>query len=71
GIGNYENELVLSVLSKPHEMSVLMLNRLLNGGVNEIGGRLITDILKEISVNDALPSSIRQDAKQYLFKHEK
>lgn len=65
-LGEYESELALSVLSKPHEMTVLMLNRMLNGGIYEIESRSIIDILREISVNDDFSTTIRNDALGYL-----
>jgi hypothetical protein len=43
GLGGYETELAASVLSKPHEMSVLMLNRMLNGGIQAIDGRPVLE----------------------------
>jgi len=69
GIGNYEKELELSVLNKPHEMSVLMLNRMLNGGIYKIDGRSIIDILEEISVNNSFAKVIKEDAERYLVRH--
>ncbi|WP_447895382.1 hypothetical protein [Vreelandella sp. GE22] len=66
GLGGYETELAASVLSKPHEMSVLMLNRMLNGGIQAIDGRPVLEILKEIATNTAFPNSLREDAKRFV-----
>lgn len=65
-LGGYETELAASVLSKPHEMSVLMLNRMLNGGIQTIDGRPILEILEEIASNAKFPSSIREDANGFV-----
>lgn len=65
-LGGYEVELVSSVLSKPHELSVLMLNRMLNGGIYEIEGRSILNILEEIGANTSFPVSIRDDANNFV-----
>ena len=66
GIGGYEKELAYSVLSKPHEMSVIMLNRMLNGGIHTIDGRPIMEILKEIASNTDISSSIGDKANRFL-----
>ncbi len=66
GIGNYESELVKSILRHPHEMSVLMLNRLINGGVREIDGKPIIDILNEVAVNSSFPNEIREKANHFI-----
>ncbi len=68
-IGNYEKELVQSVLNKPHEMSLLMLNRLLNSNVDLIDGKPIVEILREVSDNSKFSKGHRETAKQYLSRH--
>ncbi|MCC4801069.1 hypothetical protein BCT30_24315 [Enterovibrio norvegicus] len=68
-IGNYEKELVQSVLNKPHEMSLLMLNRLLNSNVDLIDGKPIVEILREVSDNSKFSKDHRETAKQYLSRH--
>lgn len=71
-MGGYETDLVASVLSKPHEMSVLMLNRMLNGHIQVIDGRPILDILKEVSANTDFPNTIREDAIGFIaYQREK
>lgn len=70
-IGGYETELASSVLNKPHEMSVLMLNRMLNGGIQTIDGRSIMEILKEIAANTGFPNSIRDYADRFMAYQQK
>jgi hypothetical protein len=65
-IGGYETKLVASVLSKPHEFSVLMLNRIINSGTKIIADRSVLDILKEISNNNSFTESIREDANEFI-----
>ncbi|UTV98270.1 hypothetical protein KDW99_13455 [Marinomonas rhizomae] len=62
----YESDLAASVLSRPHEMGVLMLNRMLNGGIQKIDGRLVLEILEEIGATPAFPISIREEANHFL-----
>ena len=69
-IGDYETELVSSISRKPHEMSVLMLNRMLNAGINEIDGKPIIKILQEISVNTAFSEDIREQARGFIEYQE-
>ena len=65
-IGDYESELVNSIQRQPHEMSVLMLNRLINGGFREIDGKPITDILHEIAMNNSFPNAISEKANYFI-----
>ena len=65
-IGCYETELVNSIQRQPHEMSVLMLNRLLNDGDNEINGRKIVEILQDIAANNSFSHEIRKQAKNLI-----
>ena len=68
-MGGYEADLLSSVLSSPHEMSVLMLNRMLNGNIRMIYNRLIIDVLEEVAENEDFPASVREDAKRYSALH--
>ena len=68
-IDGYETALVNSVLSNPHELSVMMLNRILNSGQTEIDGTPIIKILGNIASNEQFNSSIREDAAGYI-KHQ-
>ena len=70
-LDNYQTELVASVLSKPHEISVIMLNRILNSGVQVIDDRSILTILEEIASNAEFPSSIRGDANGFAVYQRK
>ncbi|WP_461537009.1 hypothetical protein [Spongorhabdus nitratireducens] len=71
-LGGYETELAASALRKPHELSVLMLNRLLNSGIQTIDGRPILEILLEIANNPAFPKSIQEEASEFVaYQREK
>jgi hypothetical protein len=70
-IGGYETDLASSVLSKPHELSVLMLNRMLNGGIHTIDGRPIIEILEQISGNFAFSRAIRESAGGFVAYQRK
>ena len=65
-IGGYEKELVNSISRQPHEMSILMLNRLINGNVTEIDGELIVNILLNISKNESFEKEFREQAKGFV-----
>jgi len=66
----YEAELVNSISRQPHEMSVLMLNRLINGGISDIEGKPIINILKEVSNNEVVSKDIRNQANDFIEHQE-
>ncbi len=71
GIGNYEVQLANSVLSKPHEMSIMMLNRMINGGINNIEGKPILEILNEVVENELFSNSVREQASHFIEHQQK
>lgn len=71
GAGNYEKELVLSLNRRPHEMSLIILNRMLNGGLYEIDGKPILNVLEEIALNQKFPESIREIANDFICYQQK
>lgn len=70
-IEGYEKSLVNSVLNYPHELSIMMLNRILNSGQTEIDGTPIIEILGKIASNDQFNSSIREHAEGYIKYQQK
>jgi hypothetical protein len=66
----YEPELLVSVDRKPCEFNVTMVNRLLNAGVREIGGRSLVGILRSVLTNGESSPQALHYAQQYLARHE-
>lgn len=66
----YESELLASVQRKPCEFNVLMINRLLNGGISEVAGVSLTDALRSVLTNDRATPQALLDAREYLARHE-
>ena len=69
-IGGYETELVKSISRQPHELSVLMLNRLINGGVHDIDDTPIISILESIASNESFSDCIREEANDFVKYQE-
>jgi len=65
-IGGYETELVKSISRQPHELSVLMLNRLINSGAHDIDGTPIISILESIVSNESFSDDIRDEANDFV-----
>lgn len=70
-MGGYEAQLVNSISRKPHDMTIMMLNRILNTGTKEINWKPILEILADIAENELLKESIRKDAKNYIEYQQK
>jgi hypothetical protein len=47
---NYERELLRSLARQPSEFGVCMLGRLLNAGIQEVGGISLLDTLRQLAV---------------------
>ncbi|TAA42570.1 hypothetical protein EXY25_14860 [Corallincola spongiicola] len=62
----YEAELKNSVLRKPHELSVVMLNRLVNSSVSDIAGTPINALIEQVAMDVNVPEDIRETAKDLL-----
>lgn len=69
-MGSYEEELVKSIQRQPHEMSLTMLNRLLNDGINKISGRQIVDILRDVAASGSLRNEIKELARDFYDHHQ-
>ena len=65
-VEGYEKILVESVLSKPHELSITMLNRMRNAAIETIDGRPIQNILEELAQNRSFTREIRQKAADFI-----
>jgi hypothetical protein len=69
GIENYPNcdrLVVASVLRQPSEFPVMMVNRLLNGGVKKVGEVNLLELLDRVIMNEYLSPLIRENARQFL-----
>jgi hypothetical protein len=66
----YKQKLVESVRRQPSEFSLDMVNRLLNGGIKEVNGERLIDILREIAGNECYSESARKQA-QHLYNFQK
>ena len=68
--GSYEMLLVDSVRRAPTELTLTMLNRLLNGGEKELEGVSYVDVLRSAAADARLPDAIRQLAGEYAEAHD-
>lgn len=69
-IKNNETYLIESVKQSPTEMTILMINRLINGGVNQVNDDVLLQLLKDISENQAVNEEIRNQAGSFLNYQE-
>lgn len=66
GCTGYEPMLIESVKRKPVTFNVLMINRMLNGGVNDVAGESLMALLATVASNSAAPDAIRGEAQHFL-----
>jgi hypothetical protein len=64
-IPNYETKLIESVRRQPSEFSLRLINRLINGGVKEVNGECLLDLLEEIANNESYSESARKYAQSF------
>jgi hypothetical protein len=62
----YEESVVASVLRNPTHFPVLMINRLINAEVSEIGGVNLLGLLGSVAEDERASPEIREDALGYL-----
>ncbi len=62
----YETALIESVIHTPAEFNLLMVNRLLNGGVTEIQGQSLLSVLASAAANTAARDSARKSAQDFI-----
>jgi hypothetical protein len=70
-LSGYEVRLVESVRKSPAEFSLLMVNRLLNSGRDEIGPVRLLDLLERVAQDRNARPEIRQQAIDFLVRHRK
>jgi len=64
--GGYESLLAESVIKKPNEWNLLMLNRMLNADIDMAGNFTIFELLTNVINNESLSSQLRETAQEYL-----
>ena len=62
----YEPDLIASVLRKPVEFNVLMVNRLLNAGILNIDGQSLVSVLASVASNPAATHDAKVSAEQFI-----
>ncbi len=67
----YETALLEAVQRAPTEFSLLMVNRLLNGGRSEVDGVSLTAVLEAVAADPRHPASVREEARDYLDRARK
>ena len=65
----YEPALIESVTDHPTEFNLLMVNRLLNGGVTEVEGRSLLSVLASVAANPVASGSARKSAEGF-YAHQ-
>jgi hypothetical protein len=65
---NYEPALLESVARMPVEFNVLMVNRLLNGGIAEVEGRSLLAVLSSVASNPAVGDRVRESAQRFIAR---
>jgi hypothetical protein len=65
----YPPHLLASLRRRPAELSVVMVNRMLNAGEKELAGIPAMEVLLEISNRHDVDPGIRKHAGQFFAKH--
>jgi hypothetical protein len=65
----YPSRLLASLRRQPAELTVVMVNRLLNAGEKHLAGVSAMDVLSEVSNRNDVEPSIREYAKRFLQRH--
>lgn len=63
---SYEPLLVESLRRKPTQFGLLMVNRLLNGGIRDVDGIDLLRLLEEIASSSTQPAAVIEKAKNFL-----
>lgn len=62
----YQNKLIESVIRSPSEMTITMINRMLNSGLTEVDGTNLLKLMENVATNQNYSASIREEAKGYI-----
>jgi hypothetical protein len=63
GIGSF---VVASVQRKPSEFAVLMVNRMINGGVESVNGVRLLSLLEAVAADTSCPASVAKEAASFV-----
>ena len=63
---DYEKNLFESIKRKPSEFSLLMVNRILNAGITEVGDVNILDLLKSVAIDESQSDEMRKEAQHFV-----
>ncbi len=66
GIPDYENETLESINRKPSLMSLLMINRIINGGNSVINDVNLMELLSAVAKDESQPGEIIEQASDFL-----
>jgi hypothetical protein len=66
----YEEVLVESVLRNPTEFNLLMVNRLINGGVLSVAGQSLPALLREVALRQSVSPRAREVAGGFVKYQE-
>jgi hypothetical protein len=66
GLQGYEKELVRSVRHQPSQLSVWMVNRILNTDLSDDTRRAYIGLLNEASAHPLAPEAVRQDVRGFI-----
>ncbi len=61
---DYEDKLVASIQRQPSELGLVMISRIINTGVNVVGGKPVTDILEQVLQHEKSTAAIRVEARE-------
>jgi len=64
--GGYESALVDSVRRSPGEFNLMMINRLLNGGIENVGGQSLLSLLEEVASTEQTDPDSAQWAMHFV-----
>lgn len=67
----YEGKLIESVRRRPSEFSLLMVNRMLNGGMTEVEGVNLLGVLRDVAGDERQPEGIRAEARDFVEFQER
>lgn len=66
----YESALIESVARSPTRFNLLMVNRLMNGGITEIEGEPLLSVLASAAANPAASANARRSAQDFIeYQH--
>jgi hypothetical protein len=62
----YESALIESVTRMPVEFNILMVNRLINGGITQVNGHSLLSVLTSVTSHPSATSSAKESAQDFV-----